>query len=84
MSANTNIPAGTIVRFECDGKSLVGYVTGRDELVADMLRVCTKPGTYFWVDRCLAEIPGARCADCGGVDAHAHYCPTGGDVAYRA
>jgi hypothetical protein len=25
-----------------------------------------------------------RCEDCGGQCAHAHYCPTGGDVAYRA
>lgn len=45
--------AGTLVRFNVNGKELVGYVTGRDERV-DALSVCTKPGTYYWVDRALA------------------------------
>lgn len=46
---------GALIRFDCNAeKGLVGYVTGKDEYT-DMLRVCTAPGKYYWVDRCLAE-----------------------------
>lgn len=44
---------GTMIRFRYGGKDMVGYATGYSE--KDMIRVCTKPGTYYWVDRCLAE-----------------------------
>ncbi|URC18117.1 hypothetical protein SEA_ZENTENO07_16 [Mycobacterium phage Zenteno07] len=55
-----NLPvAGTLVRFaegtnENAEKNLVGYVTSVDRLTGTM-RVCTKPGTYWSVDRALAE-----------------------------
>ncbi|ABW88397.1 hypothetical protein SEA_EVANESCE_2 [Mycobacterium phage Evanesce] len=51
MATNaTTVPAGTLIRFDCDGKSHNGYVTGRDTIYPHMLRVCTAPGKYFWVD----------------------------------
>ncbi len=52
MAMNTVAKAGTIIRFECNGKPLIGYVVSTE---GDMMRVCTKPGTYYWVDRCLSD-----------------------------
>lgn len=58
-----DIKAGTILRFAQGTKTvadattpvMTGYVTGVDKLTG-MLRVCTKPGTYWDVDPALADI----------------------------
>lgn len=57
MATNTGFKiakVGDIIRFPygnaiTGGGDHIGYVVSKDKYNG-MLRVCTKPGTYFWVD----------------------------------
>ena len=53
--------AGTLVRFAKHGvpvtadNAIAGYVTSTDAF-SDTMRVCTRPGVYWTVDRATAQV----------------------------